>query len=410
MNLTLSTLPPTLKTWLKLVTAVLMGLMMLWSAHLWNLSTTSVDSGVQDQKPITVLHAAEFNTTTQPGPAGPRFESVQLPHRLGNQHNAYMHYRVLLPTDAHTGDAHSLSLCVPRWSARPVVWLDGQKLLDHANSHLAVTALQRPTYLALPPLSPDKSHWLDIQLRAVPGTFPGLSEIWLGDDRAVNTACHAMVENNSGARIGSLYLMIFLTLMSAGVTLYQRENLARGFAVLGFLWCLYAMIALGWIPFLNDEVWLACMHLTRPLPGLAAIWFVQRLINQKFRLINRLLVVMAVLAYAIFPFLPQEQWNFWLIVVGSCLDSHCLDQAHLVCSQIRLPVRFHFHGHHVFWHWRQCDRHCPQPEFFAFRHHVFDPSARSCTGDCDWFCGLGATPGILAGAGTIGTFDGTKTA
>lgn len=319
MSFASSTVSTPLKAWLKLAGAILVGCLLLIGAHIWNLSVSSGDFGSLAEGKIVILRTATVGTGPDHEQASSR--QVTLPDRVDNRAKGHVNYRILLPVDASGSKENELALCVPRWSSNATVWLNGKKLLDHdnANGRLAVKELNRAAYLALPPGLPAGEHRLDVRLRAVPGTFPGLSEIWLGDNHIVSRQCNALQDTNMGSRIGGLYLMMFLTLMAIAIAFYQADEISRGFSMLGFFWCLHSMVLLDWIPHTEDTTWLALLHITRPLQAIAGIWVALRLTGKDQRRLKWCIATVSVVGYAIFPFLSIENWNLWLVILGGCL-------------------------------------------------------------------------------------------
>ena len=309
------------EAWLKLALALLAGCLLLVGAHIWNLSFSSGDFGKLAEGKITILRSATVSPDPEPDSAPPPSRQVTLPDRIDNRTRGHVNYRITLPVDNNGSLENALALCVPRWSSNATVWLNGRKLLDldRSNGQLAVKELNRAAYLALPTNLPAGEYPLDIHLRAIPGTFPGLSEIWFGDNKIVSRECHALQDINMGARIGGLYLMIFLTLMAIGISFYQPDAIARGFALLGFFWCLHSMVLLDWIPYTQDTTWLAWLHITRPLQAIAGLWVALHLTGKEQRPLRWCIAIVAIVGYAIFPFLSIDNWNFWLIVLGGCL-------------------------------------------------------------------------------------------
>ena len=309
------------KAWLKLTLAVLTGCLLLVGAHIWNLSFSSGDFGNLAEGKITILRSATAGLGPEHDTASSPSRQVTLPDRIDNHAKGHVNYRITLPVDNSGSSENALALCVPRWSSNATVWLNGRKLLDldKNKGQLAVKELNRAGYLALPPGLPAGEHQLDIRLRVIPGTIPGLSEIWFGDSKIVSRECDALQDINMGARIGGLYLMIFLTLMAGGVAFYQPDALARGFALLGFFWCLHSMVLLDWIPHTQETTWLAWMHITRPLQAIAGIWVALHLTGKDQRPLKWCIAIVSIVGYAIFPFISIENWNLWLVVLGGCL-------------------------------------------------------------------------------------------
>jgi signal transduction histidine kinase len=309
------------QAWLKLVLAVVVGCLLLVGAHIWNLSLSSGDFGSLAEGKITILRSATMDLVPDHDTAAAPSRQVSLPDRVDNRTKGHVHYRITLPVDNSGSSENALALCVPRWSSNATVWLNGRKLLDldKGNGQLAVKELNRAGYLALPPGLPAGEHRLDIRLRVMPGTIPGLSEIWFGDSKIVSRECDALQDINMGARIGGLYLMIFLTLVATGIAFYQPDALARGFALLGFFWCLHSMVLLDWIPHAQETTWLAWLHITRPLQAIAGIWVALHLTGKDQRPLKWCIAIVSIVGYAIFPFLSIENWNLWLVVLGGCL-------------------------------------------------------------------------------------------
>lgn len=321
MTFAFQSVNPLVQAWLKLTLSILVGCLLLVGAHIWNLSFSSGDFGSLAEGKITILRSATMDLVPDHDTAAPPSRQVSLPDRIDNRAKGHANYRITLPVDNSGSSENALALCVPRWSSNATVWLNGRKLLDldKNKGQLAVKELNRAGYLALPPGLPAGEHRLDIRLRVMPGTIPGLSEIWFGDSKIVSRECNALQDINMGARIGGLYLMMFLTLMAVGVAFYQPDALARGFALLGFFWCLHSMVLLDWIPHTQETTWLAWMHITRPLQAIAGIWVALHLTGKDQWPLKWCIAIVAIVGYGIFPFLSIENWNLWLLVVGGCL-------------------------------------------------------------------------------------------
>lgn len=319
--LSIRSFPPALsapvKTNLKLFLAFGIGLTMLLTAHLLNMRLSSGDFGKLNEGKITVLRTATLSMG--PNHDGLHAQAVVLPSRIDSSVGSHVSYRLMLPLGNTASASAVYGVCVPRWSSNAVVSLDGQKLLDLDDKHIAAKALNRAAYLNLPSNLSGDGHHLDIRLRVIAGTMPGLSEIWFGEEQQVRQKCIALQDVSMGARIGGIYLMMFIAFMAAGIALYQRDKLTQGLCIMTTLWSLHSSLLLDWIAFAEGTSWLALVHLTRPLPAFAAIYVALQLSRGWNRFVQRSLTAIFVVGYLTFPFLPIEHWNTWLVVQIGCM-------------------------------------------------------------------------------------------
>jgi hypothetical protein len=176
--------------------------------------------------------------------------------------------------------------------------------------------LLRPAFVPLPiDLGPGE-HRIDIRLQAINGTFPGLSEVWFGQHDNLEKQCGRLQDLQIGDRLGGLSLMLFIMFVSAFVYASQRDELSLCFALMGLSWCLHTAVTLGWLDILDDRSQVIWFMVTRPFHGLLAIFASLRLLNIQRRSLDRGLLGLIVLAYAVLAWLPMADWQTWLAFVG----------------------------------------------------------------------------------------------
>jgi signal transduction histidine kinase len=283
----------------------------------WNWSMTADAFGQISLGKITVLHDATLVT----GPdAGSLLESaassVTLPHRIEDHNASFAHYQLELKVADRPSGTSRMALCVPRWSSNANVWINGQNLLSQAQERLDVRGITRPAFVPLPVDLGPGVHQLDIRLRTLMGTFPGLSEVWVGPHNVLAHQCGLLQDVQVGIRLGGLMLMAFITFVSFFVFASQRDALSLGFAMVGVSWCLQNAVTLGWLGTHGESSWITWFMVTRPLPGIAGFFVGLRLLNVQSRSLYWGLLGLIVLAYAVLAWLPVADWQTWLVSIG----------------------------------------------------------------------------------------------
>lgn len=308
----------TANTWtaVRFLLGLLSAALLLAATYTWNWSMTSDAFGQISQGKISILRHATLGVGPDLQTPDARAAEVTLPHRINDSSAGFAHYRLPLVVDSTRSPEMQMALCVPRWSANAGMWLDGQRLLNQEQGHLDFKSLFRPAFVPLPlDLSPG-SHRIDIRLRTVTGTFPGLSEVWFGQHNDLARECGDLQDLLVGMRIGGMLLMLFVALVSICVYASQRDGLSLGFVLASAGWCLHASVTLGWLGALDDSSWITWFMVTRPMTGFAGLYVVLRLIKSERRTLDMGLLVLIVLAYAVLALLPMEHWQTWLMGVG----------------------------------------------------------------------------------------------
>ena len=285
----------------------------------WNWSMTADAFGQFSQGRITILREATLGI----GPDTPiphaGATTVTLPHRVEDSSAGFAHYRLDLNVEGGPSGEVKMALCVPRWSANASLWVDGHSLLSHSHGQLDVRGLLRPSFVALPfDLSPG-AHRIDIRLRTLVGTFPGLSEVWFGQHDDLASLCGDLQDLQVGMRLGGMLLMLFILFVSFFVFGSQRDGLSLGFVLVAASWCLHTAVTLGWLGTLSERSWLTWFMVTRPTPGFFGLFVALRLLNSQRRSLDGGLLGLIALAYAVLAWLPMADWQTWLIGVGLLL-------------------------------------------------------------------------------------------
>jgi signal transduction histidine kinase len=293
--------------------------LLLATTYAWNWSMTSDAFGQISQGKISILHQATMGL-------GPDLETppawateVTLPHRTEDSRAGFAHYRLSVNVDRAPSYEMRMALCVPRWSANASVWIDGQRLLNQEQGRLDFKALFRPALVPLPIDLSQGSHRIDIRLRTVMGTFPGLSEVWFGPYDLLARECGDLQDLLVGMRIGGILLMLFIALVAVCVYASQRDGLSLGFVLASVSWCLHTSVALGWLGGLDGRSWITWFMVTRPMTGFAGLYVALRLIGSERRSLDLGLLALIVLAYVALALLPMDQWQTWLMGVGLVL-------------------------------------------------------------------------------------------
>lgn len=287
--------------------------------YAWHWSITEDAFGATESGKITLLKSAFVGLGPHIQSISEDTEQITLPHRIKDLSKADAHYRLLFHISPDAQKESSMALCVPKWSANPSVWIDGQRLLNKAEGQLDVKGLARPAFVPLPLNLMPGEHRIDIQLRTVAGMFPGLSEVWLGEHHVVATGCETLQDIVVGTRLGGVFLMLFITLVSVCVFASQRDALSLGFTLTGTAWCLHSLAALNWLGNMNDEAWTAWFMVTRPLTGFAGLFVAVHLVKIRQPKLDWALLGLAMLIYTTLFVLPRSQWHLWLIGVAFIL-------------------------------------------------------------------------------------------
>lgn len=282
----------------------------------WNWSMTSDAFGQINQGKINILRQATFGIGPDLQSPHAGVTSVTLPHYVKDASAGYAHYRLALRVQEAPSNESRMALCVPRWSAKASVWIDGHSLLSQVQGDLDSRDLLRPAFVPLPiDLSPGE-HRIDIRLQTIDGTFPGLSEVWFGQHNNLAKECGRLQDLQIGVRWGGLLLMFFILFVSAFVYASQRDELSLCFAMMGLSWCLHTAVTLGWLGILDDRSQIAWFMVTRPVHGYLALFASLRLLNIKPHGLDRGLLGLIMLAYAVLAWLPMAHWQTWLLFVG----------------------------------------------------------------------------------------------
>lgn len=290
--------------------------LLLGSAYALNWSMTGDAFGQISQGKINILRHATLGLG--PDVQSPPADATQvtLPHRGHNISSSLTDYRIALHVEPGFHGESDLALCVPRWSINASVWLDGQKLLAPDSDRLDFQNLFRPAYIALPMYIAAGEHRIDIRLRSVAGTFPGLSEIWWGRQAVVARMCGALQDSQVGLRIGGLFLMMFITLVSISVFASQRDRQSLGFSIASLGWFLHHLVVLGWLGPLSDEGWITSYMITRPMTGFGGLFVLLCLVNNRRRFLEQGLLALVFLSYASLALLPMAYWQWWLMGIA----------------------------------------------------------------------------------------------
>jgi signal transduction histidine kinase len=309
------------KTWnvLKFLAGLFVAVLILAGSYAVNVSMTSDAFGKVSEGKITLLREATFGLGPDTGTAPDGFEKVTLPHRPENKNIGFANYRLAFTVESEPTHERHLALCVPRWSSNPSVWIDGQRLMSHEQGRVDVKQLSRPAFVPLPLRLTPGEHRLDIRLRTQGGTFPGLSEIWLGPHELLANECGALQDLQVGIRLGGFMLMVFITLVSASVYASQRDRLSLGFALAASSWCLHAWVVLGWLGPMSDEAWIAWFMVTRPMTGLFGLYVAFCLIQNRHRKLEWALLGFSMLAYLALALVPIQHSESWLMGIAAIL-------------------------------------------------------------------------------------------
>jgi signal transduction histidine kinase len=294
-----------------LLTAVLLS-----AVYAWNWSMTGDAFGQISHGKINIVRHATLNLGPHIQSAPPDAQHVTLPHLSQANVSELTDYRITLNVPPASHDDTNLALCVPKWSMNASVWINGQKLLSQNSGRLDFGELLRPAYIALPVFLSAGEHRIDIRLRTLAGTFPGLSEVWWGPQAVVARECAALQDLQSGLRIGGLMLMVFISLVSISVFASQRDKLSLGFSMTSVGWCLHNLVVLDWLGPLSQNFWITTFMLTRPMTGFAGLYVLLCLVNNRHRFWERGLLMIILLVYAAFTWLPMAYWQVWLLGVG----------------------------------------------------------------------------------------------
>lgn len=297
--------------------ALMVAACLLVGTATWNWSMTADAFGQISQGKIAVFRDATLATGPDAGSLGEAAAtSVTLPHRIEDHSASFAHYQLQLKVADRPSGESRMALCVPRWSANANIWINGQSLLSQAQERLDVRGILRPAFVPLPVDLGPGVHRLDIRLRTVVGTFPGLSEVWLGPHNVLAYQCGQLQDVQVGIRSGGLMLMAFITFVSFFVFASQRDALSLGFVMVGVGWCLQNAVTLGWLGTHGESSWITWYMVTRPMPGIAGIFIGLLLLNVQSRRLYWGLLSLIVSAYAVLVWLPVADWQTWLLSIG----------------------------------------------------------------------------------------------
>lgn len=306
-------------TALKFTAGLLAALLVLAATYALNLSMTSDAFGRVSEGKITILRLATSGLGPDMAAIPDGSVQVTLPHRPADDHIDFAHYRLAFKVESEPNHEKHLALCVPRWSSNPSVWIDGERLLNHEQGQINFKQLSRPAFVPLPLHLMPGEHRIDIRLRTVAGTFPGLSELWIGRYELLEQECGALQDLQVGMRVGGLMLMLFITIVSLSVYATQRDALSMGFMLAGMSWCLHTLVVLGWLGHMSDQTWITWFMVTRPLTGLFGLYVALCLIQNRHRSLEWGLVGLGILAYLALAILPMQHWQTWLIGVAAII-------------------------------------------------------------------------------------------
>ena len=304
---------------LKFSLGLLTALLVLAATYALNLSMTSDAFGRVSEGKINILREATLGLRPDMDPTPAGSEQVTLPHRPADNSIGFANYRLAFTVQPEPAHERHLALCVPRWSSNPIVWIDGQKLLNHEQGHIDFKQLFRPSFVPLPlALSPGQ-HRIDIRLRTVAGTFPGLSELWFGPHELIEHECGALQDLQVGMRIGGLMLMMFISIVSLSVYAAQRDGLSLGFTLASMGWCLHTLVVLGWLGPMSDQTWITWFMVTRPMTGFFGLYVALCLVQNRHRSLEWGLVGFGLLTYLALALLPMQHWQTWLIGIAAMI-------------------------------------------------------------------------------------------
>lgn len=308
--------PMPLRASLRFLLGLLVCLLLPAAIYAWHWSMSEEAFGATESGKITLLKSAFWGLGPDTPVVPEGAAQITLPHRVEDKSKTYAHYRLPFHISPGPQLESPMALCVPKWSANPSVWIDGQKLVINESGQLDVKGLSRPAFVSLPLHLTPGEHRIDIRLRTVPGLFPGLSEVWLGEHQVVAAECGALQDIVLGSRMGGLFLMLFITLVSVCVFASQRDALSLGFALTGTAWCLHSLVALNWLGNMREETWLTWFMLTRPSAGFAGLFVALHLVKIRQAKLHWALLGLAALTCTTLFLLPSSQWGLWLMGVA----------------------------------------------------------------------------------------------
>ena len=304
---------------MKFLAGLFIALLVLAGTYALNVSMTADAFGKVSEGRIHVLRDATLGLGPDMDVIPEGLPQVTLPHRPADNDNGFAHYRLAFTVVAEPTQERHLALCVPRWSSNPSVWIDGQRILNHERGQIDFKQLSRPAFVPLPLHLTPGAHRIDIRLRTVAGTFPGLSEIWYGQHELLENECGALQDLQVGMRLGGLMLMLFITLVSVSVYASQRDALSMGFALAALSWCLHALVVLGWLGTMSDTTWITCFMVTRPMTGMFGLYVALCLIQNRHRHFEWALLGLGLIAYLALALLPMQHWQTWLMGVAAII-------------------------------------------------------------------------------------------
>jgi signal transduction histidine kinase len=306
---------------IQLLNTLLLGLLMAGIGLYWDKKTFSVKERADGAQEVIVLKKAFVTTTTeasdgQVGPGNSQEQAVHLPHRIRSDVPISAHYAIQLNVDGSALDAPPMALCIPKASAPPKVWLDGVLLHEVAKGPDRFTSWYQQLFLPLPQNLMAGPHRLVVGLATQPATFPGISEIYFGHAMQVKKVCDTLQKINYEAKIGNLYLMVFIGLIALVIGILQRERLSLYLALTSAVWLLPYAINVGWIPDMDQTTAIWLYHCVKPWIGFAWCMFVLNFIQDPHHWLKRCYMVFYAAAYLVFLSLPVQWWNTWLLFIA----------------------------------------------------------------------------------------------
>lgn len=301
-----------------LLITVLLGLVMAGIGLYWDKKIFSAKERVESAQEVQLLNKAFVTTTPdvalgQVSPGNSQAEAILLPHRIRSDGPTWSNYAIQLDVDDPSLDSPPMALCIPKASALPKVWLDGVLLQDVVKGPDRFQRWYQQLYVPLPPKLMPGPHQLVVGLATQPGTFPGLSEIFFGPAIQIKKGCDTLQKINYEAKIGNLYLMVFIGLIALVIGALQRDLVSLYLALTAAVWLLPYAINVGWIPDMDQTTAIWLYHFVKPLIALAWCMFVLNFIKDSDHWLKRSYMVFFAVGYLVFFALPPHWWNTWIL-------------------------------------------------------------------------------------------------
>jgi signal transduction histidine kinase len=313
---------------IQLLITLLLGLLMTGIGLYWDNKIFPAEQHVGGAQEVQVLKKAFVTSTPEVGhgPMGSeslQAEEVHLPHRIRSDVPTWSYYAIQLDVDGSASGAQPMALCISKASAQPKVWLDDVLLYDAVKGPDRFTSWYQQLFLPMPPKLRAGPHRLVVGLATQPGTFPGLSEIFFGHVNQVKKDCDTLQKINYEAKIGNLYLMVFIGLIALVIGILQRDHLSLSLALTAGVWLIPYAINVGWIPDMDQTTAIWLYHFVKPWIALAWCMFVLNFIKDPYHWLKRAYILFFAAGYLVFLALPIHCWNTWLLAMafGSVLLS-----------------------------------------------------------------------------------------